>query len=123
MKRNENATHKFLKQLLGPSVPITRQFHIKGPIIEKGEVVREYLLVDFALTLGGQLILVEYQGGQHYKAVRKWGGKVALDSQKIRDKWLRKYCLKNGIKLIEIDGRKIRGKKIEAELKRKLKTP
>lgn len=121
MKKNENFTFKFLKQILGPDVEITRQFHIKGPIIEDGKIVRQYVLVDFAFTINGTLCLLEFNGQQHFKAVRKWGGKVALASQKIRDKWLREYCLSNGIRLIEIDGRTVRGKAIEIELKRLLK--
>jgi hypothetical protein len=122
MKRNENKTFRYLKQLL-PGVEITRQFHIKGPIVENGEVVRQYVLVDFAFTINGKITCVEFNGGQHFKAVRKWGGKAALASQKLRDNWLRKYCLANGIKLIEIDGRSVRGKDIENELRKRLKTP
>jgi very-short-patch-repair endonuclease len=122
MKRNENKTFKYLKQLL-PGVEITRQFHIKGPIVENGEVVREYLLADFEFKIGHQQVIVEFNGAQHFKAVRKWGGKIALASQRKRDAWLRKYCLANGIKLIEIDGRTTRGKDIENELRKRLKTP
>ena len=44
--------------------------------------------------------------------------KETLRKQRIRDKWLAKYCKDKNIKLITIDGRKIRGLKIKAELDR-----
>ena len=81
------------------------------------------MLADFEFKIGSQQMIVEFNGQQHFKAVRKWGGRTALASQRVRDKWLRRYCLKNGIKLIEIDGRTCRGKQIELELKRRLATP
>lgn len=44
----------------------------------------------------------EYQGQQHAKPVKHWGGKKALDYQKARDRKKRQLCAKNGCKLIEV---------------------
>jgi len=125
LKKNENATFKFIKELY-PGVDITHPYHIKEKIFdEEGVLVRNYILVDFYLKLGVDEFLIEYDGSQHHRITKKWGGKIGaketLRRQKIRDKWLKQYCLDNKKILITIDGRKIRGKKIKSELKRQFK--
>lgn len=45
----------------------------------------------------------EYQGQQHFYAIKAWGGKKALDDVKKRDQIKRNICIKNNITLIEID--------------------
>lgn len=47
-------------------------------------------------------ILIEYDGEQHFKPIERFGGEIALEKLKIRDKIKEKYCLKNNIKLIRI---------------------
>ena len=120
MRKNENKTYKFLSELL-PQILINREVRINQHIISDGEVIRHFILVDFAFTLNSQLFYCEYDGTQHHRSVKKWGGKDALRKQKIRDKWLVDYCKSSNINLIVIDGRKIRGKKILTYLKRTLK--
>lgn len=46
-------------------------------------------------------IAVEYQGEQHYKPVKRFGGENKLNQQKLRDDIVRQKCKQNGIILIE----------------------
>jgi hypothetical protein len=43
---------------------------------------------------------IEYQGIQHFKPVKHWGGQDALKQAKQRDKRKRDLCKKNGVKLV-----------------------
>jgi hypothetical protein len=62
---------------------------------------------------------IEYQGLQHYEG-RRFSSKITqvdadaeLILQQKRDIEVRQYCKENGIGLLEIDGRKYQGKRIE----------
>jgi hypothetical protein len=46
---------------------------------------------------------IEYQGIQHFKAIKHWGGEEGLKKVKDRDKKKRILCEKSGIKLIHIN--------------------
>lgn len=59
-------------------------------------------LLKFDFYIPSQNIIIEYNGGQHYKAVDYFGGEEAFKKQKERDRIKRKYCKDNGIKLIVI---------------------
>lgn len=62
---------------------------------------------DFAIFYNDKLILIEYQGIQHYKAIdfankgKEWANKCFLLNQK-RDNIKRDYCKNNNINLLEI---------------------
>jgi len=118
-KKNEKATGAYLEELF-PGAEIKEQFRVKEKIMEGDELIRNYTLIDFELKIKDLEIFVEFNGGQHFRSVKKWGGRDSLRKQKIRDKWLRAYCDEKGIMLIEIDGRTIRGIKIKDELMTKL---
>lgn len=45
---------------------------------------------------------IEYQGGQHYFAVKYFGGQDKFEDQQKKDKIKRDYCSNNNINLIEI---------------------
>ena len=47
-------------------------------------------------------ILIEYQGEQHYKSIKKWGGEEAFRDRIKKDNMKRNYCNEKHIKLIEI---------------------
>lgn len=47
-------------------------------------------------------IAVEYQGKQHYEPVGYFGGENHFNMQKKHDDIKRKYCIDNGIYLLEI---------------------
>ena len=85
---------------------------IDQPIYDKGKLIRHFIFCDFRFVVNGKVNIVEFNGSQHYKPSKRFGGKKTLRIQKLRDAWLRKYCKENDINLIELDGRVLRGKKI-----------
>ena len=64
-------------------------------------------------------ILIEYQGEQHYKPRKKFGGEEGFKNTVIRDNIKKQYCKNNNIKLIEIPYTEI--KSIGDILKKELK--
>lgn len=59
-----------------------------------------YALIDFYLP--DYNLFIEYNGEQHYIAKEYFGGELQLQRQKSRDEYVRQYCNKNNIKLLEI---------------------
>ena len=114
-KKHENLTYKYLCQIL-KDVTIDREFVINEPIYKDGKLIRNFIMVDFHWVVKDKVFLCEYNGTGHYKSVRRFGGKVALEKQKIRDEWLRQYCKIHKITLIELDGRVLRGTRIKRYL-------
>lgn len=47
-------------------------------------------------------LLIEYQGRQHYKPIKRYGGEEHLKVQQYHDNLKREYASKNGINLLEI---------------------
>ena len=64
----------------------------------------QYLSADFYLLHGRDYIIIEYHGEQHYKDIPYfYEGRVRnFAVQQQRDRYLRRYCHDNGIRLIEI---------------------
>ena len=56
---------------------------------------------DFAIH-SSKLGLIEFQGQQHYKSVKLYGGEKTFQKQKIRDKIKKDYCKDNDIPFLEI---------------------
>lgn len=56
----------------------------------------------FDFYLPEQNICIEYNGAQHYRPVKYWGGEETLKKIKRRDKIKKEYCLSNNIKLLTI---------------------
>jgi len=50
----------------------------------------------------GLVALVEYDGEQHYRAVKQFGGEKEFHKRKQRDAIKTQYCADNGIPLIRI---------------------
>lgn len=79
---------------------------------------------DYSMNVLGKEYIIEYNGQQHYKPTKfrqKISDEDALKKfkkQQCRDRKLRKYCKKNNIILIEIDGRKYKNQKIKTYLKK-----
>lgn len=65
-----------------------------------GLVLPNRLHLDFYLPK--QQIAIEYDGAQHYRPVKWFGGKDSFDRQQVRDKLKDQYCKDQGIKLIRI---------------------
>lgn len=62
--------------------------------------LNKHFYVDFYIP--SAKIIIEYNGEQHYKATRHFGGEKKLHDRQERDMALRQYCREHGIKLIEI---------------------
>ena len=59
-----------------------------------------YIYVDFYLPKYN--LIIEYQGEQHYRPIRWFGGVEQFNKQQERDNAVRQYCKDNKIKLLEI---------------------
>ena len=118
--KNEDLTFHYIIETTG-IVPV-RQHYIREKIIVNGELIRNYIICDFYLEWRGKRIIIEFNGGQHYDAriyKTAWRQKQSDEDfrkQVMRDDWLRIYCKKNKIILIEIDGRSLKREKILAYL-------
>lgn len=62
---------------------------------------RKKFIPDFRLPTKDDMI-IEYNGEQHYRPKKEWGGEKQLKHQQKRDAALRKYCEDNHIPLLEI---------------------
>ena len=60
------------------------------------------LRFDFVIFDKEKIIIIECQGGQHYKAIEYFGGEEKFFRQQIYDNKKREYCKQHNIKLIEI---------------------
>ena len=61
------------------------------------------LKFDFAIIKNNKpIIMIEFQGEQHYENIIHWGGQTAFQQRQAYDNRKRIYCKKHGIKLIEI---------------------
>ncbi len=119
VRKNEKLLHRYLSQLLTGTNVCTKT--IKTPDLR----CRDSIRVDAAFIYNKNEYIIEYNGHQHYAPVDFGQGfdKSLLDfeDQKLRDAWLRKYCSKSNIILIEIDGRIIRNEGIKFKLINELK--
>lgn len=69
----------------------------------RGQNKKKPLYFDFALIDDNKIVLlIEYQGMQHFKELERFGGKQALSRQQRYDKLKRTYAATNGIGLMEI---------------------
>lgn len=56
----------------------------------------------FDFYLPNNNILIEFDGAQHFKSVRRWGGKSGLEQRQLNDSIKDEYAKNNSIKLIRI---------------------
>lgn len=119
--KNERKTHEYLKELLSVDFKKER-IYVKGA----RKLKKKFIIPDTAFTINNQKYIVEYDGIQHYQPV-KWGKMSKykqnknFEQQKLRDAWLKRYCKRNSIILINIDGRKYKDEKIKEILIKKFK--
>lgn len=60
------------------------------------------LSFDFKITQNNQTYLIEFQGEQHYRPIKRFGGEEHFIKQQIHDQEKRDFCKQNGYILIEI---------------------
>lgn len=107
--KGEGNTKDILEKLF-PNIKINKNKKINLQIKIDNNIIRNYVLPDFSFIVNNQNIIVEYNGRQHYEAMRFGNSSLEEDNtryihQVARDKALREYCEKQNIILIEIDGR------------------
>lgn len=66
------------------------------------DVGEKYLWIDFVVRVGEELVAIEYQGVQHYKPIKFFGGLEALARRQSNDDKKRSWCKDKGWRLIEI---------------------
>ncbi len=62
---------------------------------------------DFMVEINGVRRCIEFQGGQHYHPVNRFGGKKAFDALVKRDAIKKKYCEDHSIPLLIVDYREL----------------
>ena len=83
---------------------------------KSGRVLR----FDFLFELRNEVVVVEYQGRQHYNPVEYFGGEETFKKQFENDEIKRRYCKEHNIRLIEIPYTEDTYEKIEAFLDMRL---
>ena len=63
---------------------------------------KHFLKFDFAVKLNSKIILIEFDGKQHYQSVEFFGGEKAFLDLKKNDSSKNEYCRDNYIPLIRI---------------------
>ena len=85
----------YISKLLDDNnVKYTRQYKFDG-CVHKRKLPFDFYLHDYN-------ICIEYDGAQHSKSVKNWGGDEALKTSIIRDNIKNNFCLNNNINLIRI---------------------
>ena len=89
-----SASHgnEYIEQLLlQKGIVFTREKIYNDCISPTGALLK----FDFCIEMKNKIILIEYNGIQHYSAVDFFGGEEALLRQQERDNIKKKYCLDN----------------------------
>lgn len=107
------------------SIPVTGELRIADKSSQGEKAIQEYLdkynisysreyifpdltgdcaclRFDFKTELNGRIILIEFQGKQHYEPVEFFGGQEQFELQQRYDSYKRAYCTAHNYKLIEI---------------------
>ena len=84
-----------------------------GYIVEKEKtfpdlVYKGKLRFDTCVDVDGQMILIEFDGPQHFEPIDFFGGEEGLKETKIRDQIKNEYCKKNNIPLLRISYKDIK---------------
>lgn len=68
--------------------------------IDKNINPKGYAEIDFYIP--SMNLFIEYNGRQHYIPIEYFGGNLELEHQQKRDEFVREYCKRNNIRLLEI---------------------
>lgn len=68
--------------------------------IDKNINPKGYAEIDFYIP--SMNLFIEYNGRQHYIPIEYFGGSLELEHQQKRDEFVREYCKRNNIRLLEI---------------------
>ena len=89
-----SASHgnEYIEQLLlQKGITFTRKKTYSDCVSPTGALLK----FDFCIEIKSKIVLIEYNGIQHYSAVDFFGGEEALLKQQERDNVKKKYCLNN----------------------------
>ena len=90
---------KIVRLLNSARVRYEREVSVQKLNGKKGVPLR----YDFGIYQNGKLvILIEFDGEQHFKAINFFGGEEGLQENQKRDKIKNEFCLKNSITLYRI---------------------
>lgn len=95
---NESKGEQLIKEILEESdIKYIQQFKISVPqeIRKTSEAFIDFYLPDYNT-------FIEFNGKQHYVPIEHFGGEIRFNSQVNRDKYVKEYCSKNNLSLIEI---------------------
>jgi hypothetical protein len=103
--KGERYTYESVLEIVG--LGVERNYKLCLFKDEKG--VSHNIYVDVLIRNGNNVVVIEYNGEQHYEMVT-WSKnqkdcEEKFKYQQMRDDALRKYCLSENITLVEIDGR------------------
>lgn len=94
--KGERKIERLLKEC---GISYKHQFGFDGFVAENGCKYR----FDFAIFNGDNLShLIEYDGEQHFRPVKAWGGEARYKRQVEIDKLKAEYCQENGLRLTRI---------------------
>ena len=71
-------------------------------------VYKQKLRFDTCIENDGKLLLIEYDGPQHFKAIDYFGGQKTLAETQTRDRIKDEYCQKNNIPLLRISYKQLK---------------
>jgi len=80
---------------MGLSYDYNSSFELKGD-------TNKFLRWDFVVKTGDEPLFIEYDGMQHFKAIRHFGGEKKFMRQQKYDKLKDDFCLENGYLLLRI---------------------
>ena len=96
-KCSQTGGEQIISQILKiHNIPFEQEYNIKNPYSNHN------FRVDFYIIINNQIYIIEYNGEQHYKPIKHFGGILKFEEQVRRDKELRFYCETNNIQLLEI---------------------
>lgn len=93
-RQPSNGVRKIEAFLLKHNLSYTKEYRYKD--------CRDKLPLPFDFRISNPEALVEFQGIQHTKAVRRFGGRKALVKQKLHDEIKVAYCQSNNIPFLVI---------------------
>ena len=108
-----NTLQKVRAKITGRKIKAPSSFASKGERCVAGVLAKHgieykpqhplgYMHVDFAVVHQGKLFFIEYDGLQHYRPVRHFGGRKAFAVQKVRDTLEKWECRDRKIPLLRI---------------------
>lgn len=97
---SESSGERFIRLLLEKFKIKFKQYHkMKGCFSEKNG--KCYLLT-FDFYIPSKNLVIEFDGGQHFKPVEKFGGKESFERTLLLDGIKNKFCQDNNIKMLRI---------------------